>query len=203
MAQECGRVWKATHKKTTDKKCAALRNNGQLITDMALYDVDKLMADARKLAASYRRATGKALGISTEIAVHDVIRLMKLIPAEPGAGGYDALGTGTREGLRIQIKGRTIFNDAKSGQRIGQIKVEQDWDSVMLIIMNEDYEAQQIFEALREAIVEVTAETSANRAKRGAMSVARFRSIGKLVWSQERGLIGADADKDASQDTSA
>ncbi len=164
---------------------------------MAVYDVDKLMTEARKLAATYRRATGKALGISTEIAVHDVIRLMKLIPAEPNAGGYDAIGTGSREGRRIQIKGRTIFNDKKSGQRIGQIKMEQDWDSVMLIIMDDNYEAQKIFEASREAIAEVTAETSANRAKRGAMSVARFRTIGKLVWSQERGLIEEGAEKDA------
>ncbi len=156
---------------------------------MAVYDVDKLMTEARKLAADYRRATGKALGISTEIAVHDVIRLMKLIPAEPGAGGYDAIGTGAREGRRIQIKGRTIFNDKKSGQRIGQIRVEQDWDSVMLIIMDENYEPQQIIEAAREAIIEAMAETSASRAKRGAMSVARFRAIGRLVWSQERGLI--------------
>ncbi|MCF6210375.1 MAG: hypothetical protein L3K24_06835 [Gammaproteobacteria bacterium] len=156
---------------------------------MAVYDVDKLMMEARKLAADYRRATGKALGISTEIAVHDVIRLLKLIPAEPGAGGYDAIGTGVREGRRIQIKGRTIFSDKKGGQRIGQIKVEQDWDSVMLIIMDENYEPQQVIEAAREAVTEAMADTSASRAKRGAMSVARFRAIGRLVWSQERGLI--------------
>lgn len=165
---------------------------------MALYDVDKLMTDARKLAASYRRATGKTLGISTEIAVHDVIRLLKLIPAEPGAAGYDALGTGKREGRRIQIKGRTIFNDAKGGQRIGQIKIEQEWDSVMLILMNEDYEADKIFEASRAAITDAIAGSSANRAKRGAMSVARFRAIGTLVWSQERGVIDADADETGS-----
>ena len=157
---------------------------------MAVYDVDKLMLEARKLAADYRRATGKALGISSEIAVHDVIRLLKLIPAEPGASGYDAIGTGVREGRRIQIKGRTLFSDKKKGgQRIGQIKVDQDWDSVMLIIMDENYEPQQIIEAAREVVTEAMADTSVNRAKRGAMSVARFRAIGRLVWSQERGLI--------------
>ena len=114
---------------------------------MAVYDVDKLMLEARKLAANYRRATGKPLGISTEIAVHDVIRLMNLVPAEPGAGGYDAIGTGTREGRYIQIKGRTIFDDKKGGQRIGQVKIDQEWDSVMLILMDEDYEAKEIYEA--------------------------------------------------------
>ena len=152
---------------------------------MAVYDVDKLMHEARKLAATYRRATGQALGISNEIATHDVIRLMKLVPAEPGAGGYDAIGTGSREGKYIQIKGRTIFNDAKSGQRVGQIKLEQEWDSVMLILMDEDYEARAIFEAEREAIVTATEEGSEKRAKRGAMSVAKFKDIGTLVWSAE------------------
>jgi len=150
---------------------------------MAVYDVDKLMHEARKLAADYRRATGQALGISNEIATHDVIRLMKLVPAEPGAGGYDAIGTGTREGKYIQIKGRTIFNDKKSGQRVGQIKMEQDWDSVMLILLNEDYEAQAIYEADRETLVEATEEGSESRSKRGAMSVAKFKAIGTQVWS--------------------
>lgn len=152
---------------------------------MAVYDVDKLMHEARKLAADYRRATGQALGISSEIATHDVIRLMKLVPAEPGAGGYDAIGTGEREGKYIQIKGRTIFSDAKNTQRVGQIKLEQDWDSVMLILMDESYEAKEIYEADREALVEASGETSEKRAKRGAMSVAKFKAIGTLVWSAD------------------
>lgn len=152
---------------------------------MGVYDVDKLMLEARKLAADYRRATGKPLGISNEIALHDVIRLMKLISAEPGAGGYDAIGTGKREGRYIQIKGRTIFDDSKSGQRIGQVKMEQEWDSVMLILMDENYEPREIFEADRDTIVEAMAETSAKRAKRGAMTVARFKAIGERVWSSE------------------
>jgi hypothetical protein len=158
---------------------------------MAVYDVDKLMREARKLAADYRRATGKPLGISTEIAVHDVIRLMGLVAAEPGAGGFDAIGTGSREGKYIQIKGRTLFSDSKSGQRIGQLKTEQDWDSVMLILMDENYEPREIYEAERAAILEAMAETSSKRAKRGAMSVARFKAIGQLVWSAEQGVIDA------------
>jgi hypothetical protein len=152
---------------------------------MAVYDVDKLMLEARKLAANYRRATGKPLGISNEIAVHDVIRLMKLVPAEPGAGGYDAIGTGSREGKYIQIKGRTIFDETKGGQRIGQVKLDQEWDSVMLILMDENYEASAIYEADHDTIAEAMADTSAKRAKRGAMSVARFKAIGTLVWSRD------------------
>ncbi|MDT8385522.1 MAG: hypothetical protein RRB22_14030 [Gammaproteobacteria bacterium] len=165
---------------------------------MAVYDVDKLMHEARKLAATYRRATGQALGISNEIATHDVIRLMKLVPAEPGAGGYDAIGTGVREGRYIQIKGRTIFSDAKSAQRVGQIRLEQDWDSVMLILMDEDYEAQAIYEADREAIVAAVEESSEKRAKRGAMSVAKFKAVGTLVWSADAAAEENVPDEQAS-----
>lgn len=153
---------------------------------MSVYDVDKLMLEARKLAADYRRATGKPLGISNEIAVHDVIRLMQLRPVDSGIGGYDAVGTGEREGKRIQIKGRSLQtdkDDASSGQRIGQIKTEQEWDSVMLILMDEAYEPLEIYEAERDEILEVVKKSSSKRRKRGAMSVNKFKAIGKRVWS--------------------
>jgi hypothetical protein len=152
---------------------------------LSVYDVDKLMLEARKLAAQFRVATGKPLGISSEIAVHDVIRLMDLAPAESNQAGYDAMGKGPREGKRIQIKGRTVSDEAKSKQRIGQIKMDQEWDSVMLVLMDEQYEPLQIYEAQREQILDAVANTSAKRRNRGALSVAKFKHIGKLVWSAE------------------
>ena len=152
---------------------------------MSVYDVEKLMVEARKLAAQYRVATGKPLGISSEIAVHDVIRLMDLQPAENPQAGYDAIGTGEREGRRVQIKGRTISDEAKTNQRIGQIKVDQQWDSVMLILMNEQYEPLEIYEAQREQILEAVANTSSKRRNRGALSVAKFKHLGQLVWSAD------------------
>ncbi|MCG6969392.1 MAG: hypothetical protein LJE85_06455 [Gammaproteobacteria bacterium] len=157
---------------------------------MSVYDVDKLMLEARKLAAQFRVATGKPLGISSEIAVHDVIRLMNLTPVETNQAGYDAIGNGSRQGRRIQIKGRTISEDAKSNQRIGQIKMEQEWDSVMLVLMDEQYEPLEIYEAQREQILEAVANTSAKRRNRGALSVAKFKYIGTLVWSAQSQQVG-------------
>ena len=152
---------------------------------MSVYDVEKLMVEARKLAAQYRVATGKPLGISSEIAMHDVIRIMDLQPTDNPQMGYDAIGKGPREGKRIQIKGRTVSEDAKSNQRIGQIKVDQDWDSVMLVLMNEQYEPLEIYEAQREQILDAVANTSTKRRNRGALSVAKFKHLGKLVWSAD------------------
>lgn len=160
---------------------------------MALYSVDTLMAQARKLAADYRATTGKPLaGISSEIAEYDAARLLDLELCQERVGGFDAIGRGARAGKRIQIKGRAIFDEKKGGQRIGQLKIEQAWDSVVLVLMDEQFEPYEIYEAERDDIAAVLAEANSKRSKRGAMSVARFKIIGQLVWVRGEGAI-ADA----------
>lgn len=158
---------------------------------MGIYSVDKLITEARRLAVEYRRTTGKPLpGISSEIAEHDAARLLDLRLCKGEPGGYDALGGAGREGKRIQIKGRTIFDEGKSGQRVGQLKLEQDWDSVMLVLMDETYEPYEIYEAERDDILDAMEESAGgSRKKRGAMSVARFKIISRLVWTREEGRI--------------
>jgi len=156
---------------------------------VSIYDVDKLMSEARQLAANYRKATGKPLGISSEIAIHDVIRIMDLEIVETSTGGYDAIGKGTRAGKKIQIKGRTVSAEMKSNQRVGQLKVDQDWDSVMLVLLNEDYEPMEIYEAAHDNILEVVSHSNSNRRNRGAMSVSKFKHIAELVWTVEDGVV--------------
>ncbi|MFQ5470544.1 MAG: hypothetical protein ACE5EH_09595 [Gammaproteobacteria bacterium] len=154
-----------------------------------VYSVDKLITEARKLAADYRRATGKPLaGVSGEVAVYDAARLLDLEICKQQEGGYDAIGKGKREGKKIQIKGRAIYDDSKSGQRIGQLKVDQEWDSVVLVLMDDGLETFEIYEAERDDILEHTQEAkSSKRNKRGAMSLAKFKNISKLVWTMENG----------------
>ncbi len=153
------------------------------------YAVDKLMSEARRIAAEYRRATGKSLGISSEIAKHDACRLLELEPGEEG-GGIDALNPATSPEQRIQIKGRVIFDDSKSGQRIGQLKLEQDWDAVVLVLLDENFETTEIYQADRDAVFAALADNdTGQRNRRGAMSVARFKRIGELVWTREDGRL--------------
>ena len=153
---------------------------------MSAYDVDKLMQEARKLAVNFRQATGEPLAISNEIAEHDVIRLMQLEKVPAGnQGGYDALGTGERAGKRIQIKGRSIASNSKSSQRIGQIKQDKEWDAIMLILLDDENEAVEIYEAEREPIMQAVQQTSQKRRNRGALSVAKFKKIGRKVWQRE------------------
>ncbi len=155
---------------------------------MTVYAADKLIAQARVLAAEYRRTMGKPLpGISSEIAEYDAVKLLKLQPHPAGEGGFDAIDP-ARGGKRIQIKSRTIFDESKSGQRIGQMKLDKQWDSVLLVLMDEEYEPYEIYEAEKQDILDFIDKSSSNRAKRGAMSVARFKIIGRLAWTRENGL---------------
>lgn len=155
---------------------------------MSVYSVDRLMAQTRKLAADYRKATGQPLPLTAEIANFDAARLLDLDLLQPSPAGYDAIGlSDARKGLRYQIKGRAIFDESKSGQRIGQLKLEQEWDAVLLVLLDGEYQPFAIYEADRETLAEALAESPPN--KRGAMSVARFRIIAQLVWSRDEGGI--------------
>jgi hypothetical protein len=172
------------------KMTNSLSSSG-VLGSVGVYSVDKLISEARRLAADYRRATGKPLaGVSGEIAQHDAIQLLDLELCNPPVAGCDAIGkSGSRKDLKVQIKGRTIFDEAKSGQRIGQLKMEQEWDLVVLVLLDEELETFEIYEASREALKEAMDEGgSSKRAKRGAMSVAKFKIIGHLAWTRENGL---------------
>lgn len=156
---------------------------------VSLYSVDKLISEARQLAAEYRRTTGSPLpGISGEIARHDAVRLLDLTLVETGVS-YDAIGNGSRDGKRIQIKGRVIQDDNQRGLRIGQIKIEQEWDTVVLVLLDSEYEPFEVYEVEREEVIEASAETSKNRSKRGAMTLARFKAISNLVWTRDDGVV--------------
>jgi hypothetical protein len=54
--------------------------------------------------------------------------------------------------------------------------------------MDENYEPAEIYEADRAVILETLNDPSASRrTARGLISVARFKIIGKLLWTRDRG----------------
>lgn len=157
---------------------------------MDVYSVDRLIEQTRKLAAEYRMATGQVLPVSSEIANFDASRLLGLRLIQPAPGGYDAVGEGAPfTGKRIQIKGRVVFGDQKSTQRIGQMKLEQEWDTLLLVIMDEHYDTLEIYAADREVLEAALDEGGARRNKRGAMTVAKFKYLSRLVWARDEGVI--------------
>jgi hypothetical protein len=151
------------------------------------------MSEARRIAAEYRRATGKSLGISSEIARHDACRLLNLEAVESSCG-YDAVELGKSPQEKIQIKGRVIFDATKTGLRVGQLKLEQEWDAVVLVLLDDSFDTTEIYRADRQTIMEALEESvSATRSKRGAMSVNRFKRISTLVWDNVNGLSNEDS----------
>lgn len=157
---------------------------------MDVYHIDKLMAEARRLAAEYRRATGKTLAISGEIAVADAIALLELEPAPDGAEGYDVIRRHADGIERLQVKARLILDETRRPHRLGQLRSEQAWDGVLLVLMDENYDAIEILQADRAAIEAALSDVRPNR--RGSLSVARFRNLGRLVWTREAGRLGAE-----------
>jgi hypothetical protein len=155
---------------------------------VGLYATKELISQARKLAADYRRTVGRPLpAVGNEIAEFDAISLLGLEAVEGDNLGHNAIDP--QDGHRVQIKSRTLFDEAKSGAaRIGQLKMNQQWDTVVLVLMDEDYEPFEIYEAERDEIQHFMEQSSGNRAKRGALSVARFKIIGQLRWTRENGL---------------
>jgi len=153
-----------------------------------LYSVDKLIEQARQLATDFKRMTGKPLpGVSSEIAEHDAAKFLNLKLSDDRTQGFDATRIAEKGPQKLQIKARTIFNDNYRGQRLGQLKLDKDWDSVVLVLMDESYQAFEIFEASRDDVMDNLNDNS-SRMKRGAMSVAKFRNIATLVWTKEDGL---------------
>jgi len=147
--------------------------------------VMKILASAKVLAQQYRALTGKPLGITGEVAEYEASRLLgvELTPARQA--GYDA--TETLDGVvrRLQIKGRCLLKDCKPGQRLGSIDVTKDFDAVLLVLLDQDFNATSIYEAGRAEVLAALAEPgSISRNERGALGVSKFKSISRLRWQR-------------------
>jgi len=145
--------------------------------------VMEILRQAKSLAREYRQLTGKPLGVTGEIAEFEVARILQLQLAAARQTGYDALETLNGETRRLQIKSRCILDKSKRSQMVPRIDIRKDFDAVLLVLLNQDYEALEILEAERQAVITVlTAPGSRARNERGAMAVSKFRAIGKSRW---------------------
>lgn len=147
-----------------------------------LEEVGKLIAKAKTLARRYRELTGRPIGITGEVAEYEAARLLGLDLAEARQAGYDAIRRKGKVEEHLQIKGRCILTN-NPGQRLGKIDLKHQWDGVLLVLLDADFEPTAIFEAKRKAIeAALQAPGSKARNERGALSVSKFKSLGKQVW---------------------
>ena len=143
--------------------------------------IGSVLECARQAAIDYYRITGKPLGITGEYGEYIAAKRLNLKLAPARTAGYDATDKADR---RIQIKARSIPSDKKlGGQRLGSIRLDQEWDIALLVVMNECFEVKWIYEAEREAIEAALKALPISKARiRGALSLTKFMSIGRQVW---------------------
>jgi hypothetical protein len=149
-------------------------------------EIMQILREAKKLAQRYRLLTGKPLGITGEVAEYEAARMLgvELTPARQA--GYDAIEQTGGTARRLQIKGRCLLPNCKPGQRLGSIDVKKDWDAVMMVLLNENFDAMEIHVAERDAVLAaLSAPGSRSRNERGALGVNKFKAIGKLVWREK------------------
>ncbi|MEZ4388279.1 MAG: hypothetical protein R3D98_12030 [Candidatus Krumholzibacteriia bacterium] len=145
--------------------------------------IASILKKAKALAREYRELTGKPLGITGEVAEVAAAQLLHLQLADARQARFDATREIGGKTERIQIKGRWLADGAKPGQRVGAIKLNHEWDVVMLVLLDKDYEVSAIWEARRPAIKKaLRAPGSKAREERGQLSVSKFKQIGVKVW---------------------
>lgn len=158
--------------------------------------LDELVERIRGAAVEYRALTGRPLGVTGEIGEIEVARLLGYQLAPVRSPGYDAVDP---KGRKLQVKTRCYGADAKPGQRLGSIKLEAEWDAVLLVLLDEDLTALSIWEADREPVEQaLLAPGSRARNERGALAVAQFKKIGRLVWGNGTGIANKKGAKDSA-----
>jgi hypothetical protein len=66
---------------------------------------------------------------------------------------------------------------------VGGIRLNHEFDTVMLDLMDEDFEPLEIYEAKRSDVkIALELPGSISRNVRGALSVRKFKSIASRVW---------------------
>ncbi|UUW70546.1 hypothetical protein [Pseudomonas oryzihabitans] len=142
-----------------------------------------LLSQAKGLARRYKELTGKPLGITGEVAEYEAARLLGLELHSARQAGYDA--TEIRDGSprRIQIKGRQVTSGNRRAGRMGAIDLRQEFDSVLLVLLDDDFNAYEMREASRGDVEAALARPGSKaRNERGSLAIAQFKAISILRW---------------------
>ena len=152
------------------------------MTEVALRSQGDIVADVKRLAAEFYEATGRPLGVTGEVAEYEAMEKLGLDPVPPRTAGYDALRRVGDRLERIQIKGRRV-TDMRRSQRVPSIDIRKEFDSVVLVLLDEHFEPIEMWEARKAEIRRrLMKPGSKSRNERGALAVSQFKSIAAKVW---------------------
>ena len=66
---------------------------------------------------------------------------------------------------------------------MGSVDTTKEWDSVVLVLLDHNFDAIEIHEADRNKVLAaLSAPGSKARNERGALAVSKFKSIARLRW---------------------
>lgn len=130
----------------------------------------EILHDAKRL--EYRTITGKPLSVTGEVAEYEAARLLVLELTAARQAGYDATETINGTTRRPQVKGRCLLAGAKPGQRLGSIDIHKEFDAVLLVLLDESFNATEIWEAERDAVI-TTLTAPGSRARKRTRSNER------------------------------
>lgn len=150
--------------------------------------VMEILRQAKSLAREYRLLTGKPLGVTGEVAEYEAARILSLKLTPARQEGYDAEETSAGLTRHLQIKGRCILENSKRSQKCPSINILKDFDAVLLVLLDQNFDAFAIYEADRSPVIATLgAPGSRARNERGAMAVSKFKSIAKTRWQRSGG----------------
>lgn len=149
------------------------------------YNTSVLIEQTRLVAAEYRNNTGQALPVTAELARFDAIDKLNLQKLD-GEEGVDAVDANANQ-EKYLIKGRVIFKSGKARQKLGQLSLAAGWEHLLMVLYDADYQPMQIYKVDRKIIENELAVSvdKGSKDKRGSMTVAKYKAIGKLVWSSD------------------
>jgi hypothetical protein len=147
--------------------------------------VEELLGAVKALAREYYELTGRPLGVTAEVAEYEAATHLDLELAPVRQAGYDAIRKTAHGDEYIQIKGRCVPSTSKTGQRIGRIDLAGRWDTVLLVLLDERFNATSMHEADRLAVTQAIEAPGSRVRSRGQLGVRMFKSLGREVWSRD------------------
>ena len=142
-----------------------------------------ILTSVRALAKEYYDLTGRPLGVTGEMAEYEAHRRLRVELTPVRQPGYDAIERVGGVVRRLQIKGRCLQPDRDRSPRIGRIDIEHDWDALLMVLMDQNFDATEIVEATRASVqAELERPGSRARNERHSLSVSKVRAIGTRRW---------------------
>ena len=104
----------------------------------------------------------------------------------PRQAGYDAIEVVDGIKRKLQIKGRCVLPESKPGQKLGSIDLSKEFDSVLLVILDENLNATEIYEAERSLVEDALRRPgSVARNERGQLGFSQFKKLATIRWSKD------------------